>query len=217
MSGKPSATRAQHLADDRLVDLQKASAATAKALEETKQAKKQTEAALAEAKEERSEAEAVTSFIVNAFRSPDPEQDARELKVIDLLSQAATELEKDFDGSARTKGKLLLSLGKTYIRLGLPELAVPILEKVRAEFEAAIGPEHDDTVSCINDLALSYRLMGRLDEALPLAEMVLRLTKAKYGADHLETALCVSNLADAYRDAGRLPEAITLGEEAFRV
>jgi serine/threonine protein kinase/tetratricopeptide (TPR) repeat protein len=211
------ATRAQHLADKRLVDLENANAATLIALDDTRRAKAQTDEALANAERERKLAEAVSSYVVNVFASPDPELDGRDVKVVDLLERSANELNNEFAGSPHTKGKLLENLGTTYAKLGMPEQAVPLFEKAREVLQTAVGPDHLDTLSCMSNLGASYRLTGRMEEAIPLLEETLRLMRAKVGATDPVAMLCLANLADAYRDAGLLAKAVPASEETLKL
>jgi hypothetical protein len=108
------ATNAERLANLRLEDVKQANAATTKALGETIDAKKATDAALKQSEEARTQAEAVSKYLVEAFRKPDPSQDGRALKVVDLLDQAVAKLDAEFAGSPKIKGELLNALGKTY-------------------------------------------------------------------------------------------------------
>ena len=64
-----------------------------------------TNAALAESEESRKQAEAVSTFLVEAFRSPDPERDGRQVKVADVLDRASKRLDQEFAGSQATKGR----------------------------------------------------------------------------------------------------------------
>jgi uncharacterized protein HemX len=73
-----------------------------------------TQQALGESEESRRQAEAVSTFLVDAFRSPDPEYTGREVKVADVLDRASAQLDKEFAGSRATKGALLEALGLTY-------------------------------------------------------------------------------------------------------
>jgi hypothetical protein len=67
--------------------LKGANDATSRALTETSRAKAATERALGESEESRRQAEAVGAFLVESFRSPDPAQDGRQVKVADLLDR----------------------------------------------------------------------------------------------------------------------------------
>jgi tRNA A-37 threonylcarbamoyl transferase component Bud32 len=93
------ATRAEHQANLRLDEVNRANAATLDALTETTKAKEATDAALKQSEEARTQAEAVSKFLVEAFRKPDPSQDGRTLKVVDLLDGALAKLDTEFTAS----------------------------------------------------------------------------------------------------------------------
>src|SRR5262249_27886738 len=109
--------------------LRAANAATKQALAETREAQAATERALGQSEESRQQAEAVSTFVVAAFRSPDPYQDGRLVKVADVLDRASTRLDDQFAGSQAVKGKLLDTLGTTYRGLGLYDKAVSLHTK----------------------------------------------------------------------------------------
>ena len=173
--------------------------------------------ALAQSEESRQQAEAVSTFLVEAFRSPDPTQDGRQVKVADVLDRASERLDKEFAGSQATKGALLDALGTTYRGLGLYDRAVSLHTKARAVREAALGPDHPDTLDSRNNLANAYWVAGRLPEAIALYEATLKLRESKLGPDHPDTLKSRSNLASAYRAAGRIDEAIALHEATLKL
>jgi serine/threonine protein kinase len=197
--------------------LRKANAATEKALIESKEAKQATEVALAQSEESRRQAEAVSQFLVEAFRSPDPWQDGRRVKVADVLDRASGRLDQEFAGSQATKGALLQALGRTYRGLGLFDQAVSLHTRARAVREAALGPDHPDTLKSRYDLAGAYRDAGRLPEAIALHEATLKLRESKLGPDHPDTLQSRNNLANAYYLAGRYSEAIALHEGTLKL
>ena len=84
----------------------------------------ETHTALAQSEESRKQAVAVSTFLVEAFRSPDPSQDGRQVKVADVLDRASDRLDREFEGSQATLGALLDALGGTYLGLGLYDQAV---------------------------------------------------------------------------------------------
>ncbi len=190
--------------------LRKANDATQQALGEAKEAKQATDAALAQSEESRRQAEAVSTFLVDAFRSPDPEYTGREVKVADVLDRASAQLDKEFAGSRATKGALLEALGLTYDGLGLFDEAVSLHTRERAEREAALGSDHPSTLNSRDSLATAYVRAGRLTEAIPLYEETLKLREARLGLDHPDTLKSRNLLARAYHDAGRMTEAIAL-------
>src|SRR5262249_39734150 len=186
--------------------LRKANDATQQALGEAKEAKQATDAALAQSEESRRQAEAVSTFLVDAFRSPDPEYTGREVKVADVLDRAGAQLDKEFAGSRATKGALLEALGLTYFGLGLYDEAVSLHTRERAAREVALGSDHPSTLKSRDSLATAYARAGRLTEAIPLYEETLKLREARLGLDHPDTPKIRNHLAIAYHDAGRTSE-----------
>lgn len=77
------------------------------------------------------------------------------------------------------------------------------------------GPDHVDTLSSMNNLAVSYSHLGRYGEAFKLHEETLVLRRATLGVDHPETLRSMKNLAGSYHDLGRYPEALKLREETL--
>ena len=197
--------------------LRKANNATAQALGEAKEAKQATDAALAQSEESRRQAEAVSLFLVDAFRSPDPEYTGREVKVADVLDRASAQLDKEFAGSRATKGALLEALGLTYGGLGLFDEAVSLHTRERAEREAALGSDHPSTLNSRDSLATAYVRADRLTEAIPLYEETLKLREARLGLDHPDTLKSRNFLAHAYHDAGRMTESIALLQATLKL
>src|SRR5262249_35844770 len=161
------------------------------------------EKALGEAEESRRQAEAVGTFLVASFRSPDPSQDGRQVKVADLLDRAAGGLDQGVSGTPATKGARLSALGETHRGLGLLARAGAAHTRARAVREAALGPDHPDTLESRNSVALAYWSAGRASEAIPLFEGLLKRCEATLGPDHSNTLDVRSNLAAAYLSAGR--------------
>ena len=60
----------------------RANEVTRRALDDTRRAQAETQAALRQSEESRKQAEAVSAFLVQAFRSPDPSKDGRQVKVV---------------------------------------------------------------------------------------------------------------------------------------
>jgi serine/threonine protein kinase/tetratricopeptide (TPR) repeat protein len=211
------ATRAEELARRRLGEVERAQAATSTALAATKQAQAATAAALEQSEEARAQSEAVSKFLTEAFRSPDPEQDGRQIKVADVLDRAVEKLDKEFAGSPKTKGALLEALGQTYGGLGMYDRAEAVLEKARGVLEATLGFDNPDTLTSRNDLAVAYADAGRYTEAIALHQATLKLREAKLGPDHPDTLASRHNLADAYLRAGRYTEAINMDEQTLKL
>jgi serine/threonine protein kinase/tetratricopeptide (TPR) repeat protein len=192
------------------VALRKANKATNDALAQTQEAQTQTQKALNESEESRRQAEAVSNFLVEAFRSPDPAQTGRDVKVADLLDRASGRLDRDFGGSPLTQAALLNALGSTYHGLGLYEKAMSLHARAGAGYESALGSNHLDTLAARYNLANDYWEAGRISQAIALHETTLKLFEATLGPDHPRTLASRNSLSSGYYSAGRFAEAIAL-------
>ena len=96
-----------------------------------------------------------------------------------------------------------------------PAQAIVIGERLLADQEQALGPDHPDTLRSRNNLANTYRAAGRTEEAITLDEQVLAARERVLGPDHPDTLRSRNNLAIDYQDADRTEEAISLHEQAL--
>ena len=187
------------------------------ALDETRQAKDDKVIALHESEEARDQAEAVKKYLVKLLQSPNPANAGRVVKITDLLDRAPAQLDADFANSPKIKADILDALGDTYAGLRLYEKAAQMREKVRTLRQAALGPDHPDTVIAMRKLAWAYRGAGRPNAAIALAQDALVLQEAKLGAGHRETLLTAAILGDSYRTAQRPDEAIRVLEPSLKL
>ncbi len=133
------------------------------------------------------------------------------------LGKVIQELEGEAVGDALTVAELQDTLGRSLVGLGDYEQAIIVFEKSRQTRTAKLGPDHPDTLTSMNNLALGYRAAGNLDLALPLYEETLKLRKAKLGPDHPDTLTSMNNLALGYHAAGKLDRALPLQEETLKL
>jgi tetratricopeptide repeat protein len=92
----------------------------------------------------------------------------------------------------------------------LPQVIV-VAERLLADQEQALGPDHSDTLASRNNLAGAYQEAGHTDEAITLHEQTLATRERILGPGHPDTLNSRNNLAANYRDAGREEEARRLG------
>jgi tetratricopeptide (TPR) repeat protein len=94
-----------------------------------------------------------------------------------------------------------------------PAQSIAIGDRLVADQERLLGPDHPDILHTRNYLGLAYWTAGRLDEAISLHEQTLAASERVLGFDDSGTMHSRNNLAIAYLDAGRLDEAISLLEQ----
>ena len=78
------------------------------------------------------------------------------------------------------------------------------------------GPEHPDTLSAMNNLAISYAEAGRRDEALKLREQVLALSRKVNGPEHPATLKAMNNLAISYDVPAARTRPSSCGKSCWR-
>jgi tetratricopeptide (TPR) repeat protein len=126
----------------------------------------------------------------------------------DALAAAEPGLATAFAGQPRAEGAIRDVLGKTYRTLGDYDRSVALHERARDLLLATIGPDHAETWSCLNNLAVSLIESGRAGEALPLLETVVTNRAGRFGPAHEDTLDARNNLASAKRSLGRTEEAL---------
>ncbi len=174
----------------------------------------------AKAKKAESEAKAVLEFFqtkVLAAARPKGQEGGLgiDATIRAAVDAAAAGIEKSLAGAPTVEASIRDSLGQSYWYLGEPALAIPQFERCRQLLLGTFGPDHPETLSSINNLALAYYSAGRLQEATALGEEALTLFRAKFGLDDPKTLSIMNNLALAYQDSRRLTEAVSLLEQTF--
>ena len=81
--------------------------------------------------------------------------------------------------------------------------------------EQQLGPEHPDTATSLNNLALLYDTQGKYEQAEPLYQRALAIREAALGYEHPATATSLYNLAELYRNQGKYEQAKPLFQRAL--
>ena len=78
--------------------------------------------------------------------------------------------------------------------------AIPIAQRILAIREKALGRDHPDVATSLNDLAELYDDQGRYADAEPLYKRSLAISEKALGPDHPDVARSLNNLACAVRE-----------------
>ena len=92
-----------------------------------------------------------------------------------------------------------------------------LIQRVLANQEKALGPEHRDVAVSLNLLARLYFEQGRYAEAEPLAKRALAIWEGALGPEHPTIAGNLNLLARVYADSGRYAEAEPLYKRAVAI
>ncbi len=95
--------------------------------------------------------------------------------------------------------------------------ARPYYERALAIREKALGPDHPDTATSLNNLGYLLQAMGNLAEARPYYERALAINEKALGPDHPDTATSLNNLGALLDSMGNLAEARPYYERALAI
>ena len=83
--------------------------------------------------------------------------------------------------------------------------------------EKALGPEHPEVGTRLNNLAMLYRAQRRYAEAEPLQKRALAISEKALGPEHPAVGTSLNNLALLYKAQGRYAEAEPLQKRALAI
>ncbi len=95
--------------------------------------------------------------------------------------------------------------------------AIPIAQRALAIREKALGTEHPDVASSLNNLAELYRAQGNYPTAEPLYKRSLAIREKVLGVEHPDVATSLNNLAALYRAQGNYPAAEPLLKRSLAI
>ncbi|MFZ1961914.1 MAG: tetratricopeptide repeat protein [Roseiarcus sp.] len=121
-------------------------------------------------------------------------------------------------GLETTASGLMSSLGMYRLgALAAYSQARPLFERALAICEKALGPEHPETATCLNNLAYLLQAEGDFVGARPLFKRALAICEKALGPEHPETATGLNNLALLLQAEGDLAGARPLFKRALAI
>ncbi len=171
--------------------------------------------AKAEAEKEAHKAKAVNEFLEDMLSSADPRMKSKDMKVADVLDDAAEQIENAFENQPEVEASLRITLGRTYYSLSMFEEAEDQLLAALEIKQPESGEEDRGALKIMNDLAMVCRAQGRLTEAESIYRKVIDRMKRLAGDEDQGTLISVNNLASVLQDQGRFSEAEALHREVL--
>ncbi len=110
---------------------------------------------------------------------------------------------------------LLWQAGDYFYQRGQYWEAEPLRKSVLAICERVLGPEHPDTLSSLNNLAILYHEQGKFELAEPLYQRALEGRERVLGPEHSDTLGALNNLAVLYNVQGKFELAEPLYQRAL--
>ena len=104
------------------------------------------------------------------------------------------------DAQSLWRASLNNLIGLAKLALGQYAEALTYSRRALAITEQALGPDHPDTATSLDNLAALYRAQGRYPEAEPLVRRALAITEQALGPDHPTTRTIRDNFLNRFKD-----------------
>ncbi|MEZ6137678.1 MAG: protein kinase [Pirellulaceae bacterium] len=171
--------------------------------------------ALVQEAQARERAEKIARFLGKTYRKPKPSLDGPEVKVVDLLQRAETEISDEFAADLLTRTALLQQIGNAYVGLGMLQEAIRVLEHVREQFAGTELNSSDEAIALLEDLGVAYNNLGSFDKSLEITEESYNLSVALHGEQSKPAMRAKAGSAETLISMGRRKEALALLEETI--
>jgi len=160
-------------------------------------------------------ATAVTSFLETMLSSADPAQDGRDVRVVDVIDRASSEIGPQFGDRPETEASVRETLGKTLSALGQYEAAAAQFESVHRIRSEHLGAGDPSTLEAAVKLAASVWYLGELERAEELGRRNLQAATEFLGPNHAVTLEATTDLAVFLDSQGKYSEALPLHRTAL--
>lgn len=178
--------------------------------EELEARRKEAVTARAKAEDARGVADTVKTFMLNAFKSADPEQDGKTVTVYEVLTRQAAREATDYQGPA----EIGIEINRTFAELlgawGLHREGVPLLEKALELAKASHGDEDPSTRQLAAELDVAYAEAGQFDKAIPQYQRKYEQALQEFGEADEKTLNALNNLASTFQKAERWEDSLRL-------
>jgi serine/threonine-protein kinase len=161
----------------------------------------------------------VSELLTSLLRGADPYRtpDAREPTVQNLLDVGAERVAAELQDQPEVQAQMFTVIGRTYDRMGLNAKALPLLQRALAIGRSALGPEHVQVATSLNDLGVLNRELGNVAEAEALLRESLAMRRRLLATNDNDIAITLVELARVLNDRGRPAEAEPLAREALAI
>lgn len=144
------------------------------------------------------EAEATVAFLDDMLGAVDPGAMGKDVTVRAVLDRSSESIDTEFAGRPMVAARLHSTIGRTYLQLGVYQVAEPHLARAREIRADRLGAEHPDTLRSDVDAATARLGLGDFEGAERELLRTLSDCERLLGPDHETTASCVSALSQVY-------------------
>lgn len=157
----------------------------------------------------------INRFYTEMLRAADPARDGRDVRVVDVLEQAAEHFMDDYSDQPVLQATLQNTIGIVYIGLGLFPEAEPFLRSAVDTRRRTFGDNHPETLEATTNLAGVLEKLGRWPEAETLTRRIRDARSASVGPDHVDTLNAANNYAEVLYKLGRISDAADIWQDTL--
>ncbi|CAM2063955.1 Non-specific serine/threonine protein kinase [Sulfidibacter corallicola] len=168
------------------------------------------------ARDEADRASRTLAMMDEFLSSANPEEKGKDLRVVDLLHGFSERLDSEGEARPDVAGQVHRTIGKTYLGLGVYDLAEHHFEASHLLMERAYGLDHLETAESAYQWAKVLRLKGELARCRELANRVVVSRERQLGPSHVLTRAAQALLGRVLRMEGRNDEALPIFERLYR-
>jgi serine/threonine protein kinase/tetratricopeptide (TPR) repeat protein len=139
----------------------------------------------------------------------------RDATVREALDRAEPEIATAFAGEPLVEASIRNTLGVSYWYLGDHDKSLRQQELALAIRRTELGPEHQETIGAMNDLALALDRLGKFAEEQKILEVVVAVRRRTLGPADPMTLKSANNLATVLAMQGELEDAAKLSKETL--
>jgi tetratricopeptide (TPR) repeat protein len=163
-------------------------------------------------------AKSVSDFLISLFAVSDPsEAQGNKITARELLDRGRGQVETALNQQPEVQARMMDTMGRVYLALGLPEQAQPLIEKSLSIQRQVLGQEHPDTLTSMDHLSQVLEREGRYPEAEKLIRFTLDARTRVLGQAHPDTLSSRHALTLITVDKGNYAEAEKLNREELDV
>lgn len=167
---------------------------------------------------ERDRATRITDFMTGMFKVSDPsEARGNSITAREILDKASNDIDAGLTKDPELRAQMMQVMADVYDNLGLYPRSQSLYERALEIRRRALGPEHPDTLTSMNNLALVLWKELRYPEAERLDRETIEIRRRVLGPEHPDTLKSMSNLALVLQDEGHYAEAEKLDRERLDV
>ncbi len=169
------------------------------------------------AKLEARKANEIKSFLLNMISSPDPGEDGKDVKMIDVIHKAAGSLSTELQGQKQIEAEIRTLIGNTYLNLGIYDSAAVELNKALKINNKIFGERSLEAAKSIKDLGQVYHYEGDFETAEKLYLQSLDLYKSMGDKPSLELAKILDLYATLLSDKGEYEKSEGITFDALKM